>query len=267
MTICEVLCGAGHQGLSNILLNIILLLIYNLETKNEQKIIVYFKEKRHDYFLNFCDKIINNKLEIKNYKEYNKDRDLLTLKSKRYKIQPELEIIMQRKSNEDLFTDFKFGYTYVTKNILKKSLKYFQFKLNNLIQKKVNYIQEKMGKYISVHIRTTDFPLYKKHVNENNIEEYFTTYYDFIDKFKDYNIYLSTDSKKVHDIFKKKYQDKIFWCENISSTVVYKNRYVSGESIYIDYICCRDSDYFCPTQNSTFSDFIKLLRFIKKENL
>jgi hypothetical protein len=266
MPVSEFLSGQVHQGISNILLNIILLLIVNIETDKQEKIIVYFQERRHDFFLNFCDKISNEKLEIKNYKEYNENKNLPTLKSNTKYLYSKLAEIMQKKDNHDLFTNFKFGYTYVKKDIIKNSLKYFPFKVNNFIQKKIDCIQKNMGKYIAVHIRATDFPEYQKYVKKKKTEEYFARYYNFISNFEEYKVYLSTDSYEVQQFFNRKYNDRVFYYQEISNDLLYKKRYVSGESVYIDYICCRDAEYFMPTKNSTFSHFIQLLRFINYED-
>jgi hypothetical protein len=265
MSELEILSGNMRQGLSNILLNILLILAFNVKSNNNEKIIIYFPEERYDFFMDFCKKINNSKLETRNVIEYKGINTLRTLKNYSHSYRGKLHNII-KKDNAELFTEFRIGWSFLPINVLKKSLQYFQIKFNDHIQQKSQSIKKDKGKYIAIHVRTTDWPEYNKY-NENNRENYFIPYYEFIDNYKDFNIYLSTDSFETQNIFKKKYKKRIFYYQDISPKYVYRKRFVSGESIYIDYMCCRDAEYFFPTINSTFSNFIKLLRFGKKENL
>lgn len=264
MEIKEFICGQRHQGISNILINIFLLLFVNIETEFNGKIIVYFREERNDFILNFCNVINNKKLEFRKCSEYKKKKKLPTLKSNTKVIYHKINEIMSNKNKKELYTDVKFGIgTFIEKKMILESFKYFPFQVNESVQNKIHAIQKKIGKYIAIHVRTTDFPDYKKFEQNGKIEQYFTPYCNFVDKYHDYNIYISTDSSKSQRFFLEKYKKRIFYYQKISDTLLYKKRFVSGESVYIDYFCCRDAKYFMPTKNSTFSDFIHLLRFLK----
>jgi len=93
-------------------------------------------------------------------------------------------------------------------------------------------------------------------------------FFNFIDKSNCNDVYLATDNKNTQQVFIEKYGSRIFFCEDLSESTLTKfgsdGRFTSADAIYMDLFMCRDADKFMGTYKSTFSDFIKILRFNKK---
>ena len=74
----------------------------------------------------------------------------------------------------------------------------------------------------------------KQKFDEVNLNKY----YNFIEKYKDYDIYLATDDYRIQEIFKKKYENRLFYFEKLDNKFKHHSRTTSNESTFIDLFMC-----------------------------
>lgn len=243
----------NKHGIGNITCNIIILLIWILKSKKYDKLVVINWKNRIDLFDRYCNEIKNDLFEfIKTNSKISKN--CLTLKQFLKLNFGKISNYLNKSPNE--LTDIYFHYLKAAKDDLILVKKYFDLQPNKLINDIINKTKNDIGNYISIHIRSTDLiPDYK-------INKTINVYYEFIDRNKDKKIYLATDCQKYQKLFKDKYQSRLYYFENINDNSVFK-RNTSHISIYIDLFMCRDSNDFLGTEKSTFTQLIKILRFVK----
>lgn len=134
----------------------------------------------------------------------------------------------------------------------------------------VEIIKRKIGKYISIHIRRTDKAI---RIGESQRFSKLTPDEDFINflnRNKQYNIFLATDCFYVQNKFKEIFKEKLFWfekikkpwnyrledCETNGSDLCPNFRPTSLKSTAIDLFTCIYSNKFMGTNFSGMSDFI-----------
>jgi hypothetical protein len=132
--------------------------------------------------------------------------------------------------------------------------------LDNL-QKKVETIKNKLNKYISIHIRRTDLNNMLVKFNLNFTDD--TEFIDFINKNKNYNLYIATDNRKTQDKYYKLFKDKIKIIKFIEESD--KHRQTTLEQAIIDIFACIYSNKFKGTIGSSFSNLVKTIR--KERNI
>jgi hypothetical protein len=144
------------------------------------------------------------------------------------------------------------------------------------IKKQIYDLRKKMGKYLSIHVRRTDKLISKINKIELTSNECFI---NFINKNKNYNIFLATDCYETQIKFKEKFGNKLFWFEKIKKPWNYTLkdcetygvepcpdfRPTSLESTAIDLFTCVYSDKFMGTNVSGMSEFIDYNRKIKSK--
>lgn len=118
---------------------------------------------------------------------------------------------------------------------------------------------QKMNKYISVHIRRTDFKrlAFSQRIYMDDCE-----FEDFINKNNDYNVYIATDNAQTQEKFYNLYKDKIkviyFINKSNQST-----RKTTLEHSIIDLCMCINSEKFFGTRGSSYTNFITHCREYK----
>ena len=172
--------------------------------------------KKNNHILN-CEfnKLFSNNIEInvydKNFKIYNHhclvitDNDNITnnfntfnsnLKKKKF------------TKNDKLNRNIDFMYNDIPENVKINYIKYFKIlKLNKKLEQEVNTFSKKFNdKTISIHIRSW---------NRNGEGERrkglfkLNKYIEIMNKYPNYNFYLSSDSSKVIEELKNKYQERL----------------------------------------------------------
>lgn len=226
-----------YQGLGNVLCNIILILIDNLEKTKFKKLIIIFD--RQDNPMRFCQPVHNSMLEFRdNFGELQR-KNVPTVKS------------YQQKHNLR-------GILFDNVKLLKKVFKYFKLEPNVEISNLINEYQQKMGKYISIHVRTTDFEtkILKKKENSTSLDNY----YSFLDQHPKLSVWLATDNPLIQQKMVDKYGDRIHFYQTLTSEYQLMSRHTSATSIFVDFFMCQHSKEFVGTYKSTFSQFINILR-------
>ena len=113
---------------------------------------------------------------------------------------------------------------------------------------------------ISIHVRRTD------HISLASKHNKYTSDIDFdnfIKKYSDKKIFLSTDNDKTQEFYKNKYPDRILIYEDIKKNN--KNlRKTSIENAVIDIFIASKSKFFKPSGFSSFSEVILSLRYQKE---
>ena len=261
----------GSRGLCNIFTNIVILLIWINTTNKFQKLVVILSRGRLDDITNYCKKINNDKLFIMNdYPPGINSETIPTIKTYLKhnflsRIHPYI-INNSMKGKEINNPITLFRVVFPNKEQLLNVKKYFNPILNDEMLIKLQELQSNKGNYVSVHIRMTDFVTEILKTTADKIS--YNSFFNFIDKSGCNNIYLATDNKETQQAFIEKYNTRVFFCEDLSEAHETKfggnMRLTSAESIYMDLFMCRDADKFMGTHKSTFSDFIKILRFNKK---
>ena len=230
-----------HNGIGNALCNIILILNEDLKHNLFKKLFLIFD--REDSPIKYCKRINNQKLEFIEMKDLDKNINITKLKSiKGYR------------------HTLNFPENNIEKPGILKSVKnYFDLKPNDILKSKLdNY---KLGEYISLHIRTTDFEtkILKRKENSTNLNDY----YKLADENHNLKIWLATDCEYIQNKFIEKYGDRVFFYKKITHEIMMEHgsRFTTAESIYIDFFMCANAKYFLGTRKSTFTNFIKVLRY------
>lgn len=83
-------------------------------------------------------------------------------------------------------------------------------------------------------------------------------YIDFLNKNKDYNIYIATDNIHTQNKFLKLYPKRIKYIKKISDSK--SQRKTNLEDALTDIFICSFSNKFKGTYYSSFSEFIELMR-------
>lgn len=260
----------GGQGVGNLFLNIVLILIWMLTTNKYDKFILILDD-RQDAITNYCKPIHNDKIEIITSKEFNLKMEKKISSIKTF-LKSHYSDVMNNVSNCTLDTKFRnpyialYGCMIPKKEELILVKNYFNPELTDELKEKVEKLKETMfnnEKYIALHVRGTDHITCAMNTTEDKVS--YNDFYDFIDKYQsEYKyIYVATDDDRIKKKFIDKYGNKLSFYESICEPYKMGNsvRFTTAESIYIDTFICRDADRFLGTPKSTFSDFIKLLRF------
>lgn len=129
---------------------------------------------------------------------------------------------------------------------------------NHILRKISNIIDILKNKYIAVHIRRTDLSNHLKFKNISHLETKDEEYIDFLNKNKDYNIYIATDNIHTQNKFLKLYPNRIKYIKKISDSKAHRK--TNLEDALIDIFVCSFSNKFKGTYYSSFSEFIQLMR-------
>lgn len=260
----------GGRGLCNIFTNIVLLLIWINTTNKFKKLVVILSRRRKDDITKYCNEINNEKLSIVDHypKELGKNRSISTTKS--YldgcywsSIYPTLKnnLLTGKELRDPIMLYFSI---FPNKDQLLGVKKYFNPQLNGKMGLKIQELQKDKNNYVAIHVRMTDFVTEIIKTTHDKIS--YDKFYKFIDDSNCENIYLATDNKDTQQEFVKRYGSRVFYCEELSDekTKLGGNmRFTSSDAVYLDLFMCRDAAKFMGTYKSTFSDFIKILRFNK----
>jgi hypothetical protein len=143
----------------------------------------------------------------------------------------------------------------LTKNIFVYDHLNLKLSLQTKIQ---NYIKQ-LGSYVAVHIRRTDTISCPKKKNLYLSNE---TYINFINKYKDYNVYIATDNYETQNEFYQLFKDRIKIINYISKPQKYipSIRQTSLEETIIDMYMCINSNYFLGSDYSSLTTFVKEMR-------
>ena len=134
----------------------------------------------------------------------------------------------------------------------RKNPVYKEFKLLPYMQKKVNNNIRKLQKYIAIHVRRTDMVNHCKR-NKWKIIPYII-YDKFINKYKNYNLYIATDNRETQNYFYKKYKNRVKVIKFINSNN--NKRQTSLEDAIIDLYTCINANYFLGSNKSSFTKYI-----------
>ena len=162
---------------------------------------------------------------------------------------PNVNFISENENSDKIY--YKGFYSH--KNF---EAKYDDLKLKPYLKKiifdKIDILNKN---YISLHIRRTDHSWLAK---RNNIYTNDETFFNFINKYENKNIYLATDNVDTYNQFKKKYPNQI----KFDYHKVNKNnkRHTSLEDAIIDLFMCIYSDDFLGSGWSSFSGIIMRIR-------
>ena len=190
-----------------------------------------------------------------------------------------------KKNNLKLDLTYKGSNTYIglcankNKNI-KSQIEIYKYNIdcNYKILKKLNsckinklkllpYMQNIIDKnivklnynYIAIHVRRTD--LVGKSYAKDGILKY-NEYNKFLNKYKDYNIYIATDNYNTQQYFYKRFKDRIKIINKIKKKKYYNLRHTSLKHSIIDLYMCMNAKYFMGTFGSSFTNHIKALLHI-----
>lgn len=121
-----------------------------------------------------------------------------------------------------------------------------------------NIIDENIVKlnnnYIAIHVRRTD--LLDKSYAKDGILKY-NEYDKFLNKYKDYNIYIATDNYDTQQYFYKRYKNRIKVITEIKKNIHNNQRHTSLKHAIIDLYMCMNAKYFMGTSGSSFTTHIK----------
>jgi hypothetical protein len=111
------------------------------------------------------------------------------------------------------------------------------------------------NKMVGVHIRRTDHVVVAKSVDMYTPDKEF---FNFIEKHKDYKVYLATDNKQTQDMFIEKYGDRIVFYKNIMRSG--NKRKTNLEHAVVDIEILSHCKHFQGTAYSSFSRTVNMLR-------
>ena len=260
--------GTDEQGLSNCLLNIFVIMMHMLITKPYySRLKIYMPATRYDNPCLFCKHINNKHLELITLKKGYVCRLQAT---KQYVNTFWFDFVEQIKDYSGDKCPFKIRGINLPIYWVMETTKWFTVINNNDICNKISTIKQlyKNSPYLAIHIRTTDFPIYKKCAKRKKEYLFYDPFVKVINKYIEDNpdnwVYIATDSLQSQQWLKKNCK-QVYFGEDISARVISTNRFVSPYSIYIDYEMCIQSETFLPYFGSTLSDYIILQRWLRHE--
>lgn len=109
--------------------------------------------------------------------------------------------------------------------------------------------------YIAVHVRRTD---HIKMAKNNNKYTPDSSFFNFLNEYKEYNIYIATDNNSTQTKFKNRYKNRVKGIKIINNTKTIRK--TSLKDAIIDIYLCKHAKYFMGSGYSSFSDLIKALR-------
>ena len=167
-----------------------------------------------------------------------------------------------KKHYDEPYTEEISNFYFENRKIANKIIK-DHLKINSCILEETDKIISNLPKnkfIIGVHIRGTDKV---STIGGRKIEpdEYFIFIDYLIKKNNDSIIFLATDDAEYYNIFKKKYNDKVFYQEEVlrSRCNVFldesnKNNYKKGKDVLVDCLCLSRCDFLIH-QSSAVSEF------------
>lgn len=129
----------------------------------------------------------------------------------------------------------------------------------SLAEKLQFYLEALNSRYIAVHIRRTDHLKLAKRENVHTTDEQF---FQFLNNYPDYSIYVATDNKKTFEEFYSIYASRIPVKSNSHTNIQRRwvGRNSSLEDAIIDLYLCIHADYFMGSGWSSFTDVIDQIR-------
>ena len=129
---------------------------------------------------------------------------------------------------------------------------------DHILKNIINIINKLKNKYIAVHIRRTSLSNHLKFKNMSHLETKDEEYINFLNKNKDYNIYIATDNVNTQNKFLKLFPNRIKYIKKIPD--IKSHCQTNLEDALTDIFVCSFSNKFKGAFFSSFSEFIDLMR-------
>ena len=174
---------------------------------------------------------------------------------------PNLEFIKYDKDLKHKINDSSYNYANeynISQNLLNNIV--FSPKLNILLEIK-NIINILENNYIAVHIRRTDHSKMAQNIGNYTDDNQFI---NFLNKHKNYNIFLATDCINIQKKFKKLYNKRIKYIKFIKSENMNGIRTTLFKDAIIDMFTCALSQKFKGSGFSSYSELIFQIRIHNK---